>query len=79
MILAIQGDEVDFVEHFSVSGGQALLTDPNVQVIAIRTATHRQIHMRTDKDPFTDKRVRQAIALTLDRPALVDGLWDGKG
>ena len=78
MILAIQGDEVDFVEHFSVSGGQALLTDPNVQVIAIRTATHRQIHMRTDKDPFTDKRVRQAIALTLDRPALVDGLWDGK-
>jgi peptide/nickel transport system substrate-binding protein len=78
MIVAIQGDEVDFVEHFSVSGGQALLTDPNVQVIAIRTATHRQIHMRTDKDPFTDKRVRQAIALTLDRPALVDGLWDGK-
>jgi peptide/nickel transport system substrate-binding protein len=78
MILAIQGDEVDFVEHFSVSGGQALLTDPNVQVIAIRTATHRQMHMRTDKDPFTDKRVRQAIALTLDRPALVDGLWEGK-
>jgi peptide/nickel transport system substrate-binding protein len=78
MIVAIQGDEVDFVEHFSVSGGQALLTDPNVQVIAIRTATHRQLHMRTDKDPFTDKRVRQAIALTLDRPALVDGLWDGK-
>ena len=78
MILALQGDEVDFVEHFSVSGGQALLTDPNVQVIAIRTATHRQLHMRTDKDPFTDKRVRQAIALTLDRPALVDGLWDGK-
>jgi len=78
MIVAIQGDEVDFVEHFSVSGGQALLTDPNVQVIAIRTATHRQLHMRTDMDPFTDKRVRQAIALTLDRPALVDGLWDGK-
>ena len=78
MIVGIQGDEVDFVEHFSVSGGQALLTDPNVQVIAIRTATHRQIHMRTDKDPFTDKRVRQAIALTLDRPALVDGLWEGK-
>jgi len=78
MILAIQGDEVDFVEHFSVSGGQALLTDPNVQVIAIGAATHRQIHMRTDMEPFTDKRVRQAIALSLDRNAMVDGLWDGK-
>jgi peptide/nickel transport system substrate-binding protein len=78
MVLALQGGEVDFVEHFSVSGGKALLSDPNVQVIAIRTATHRQIHMRTDKDPFTDKRVRQAIALSIDRNALVDGLWEGK-
>jgi peptide/nickel transport system substrate-binding protein len=78
MVLAIQGNEVDFVEHFSVSGGKALLNDPNVQVIAIRTATHRQLHMRTDMEPFTDKRVRQAIGLALDRPALVDGLWDGK-
>ena len=38
MVLALQGDEVDFVEHFSVSGGKALLDDPNVQVIAVRTA-----------------------------------------
>jgi peptide/nickel transport system substrate-binding protein len=78
MVLALQGDEVDFVEHFSVSGGKALLEDPNVQVIAIRTATHRQLHMRTDMEPFTDKRVRQAIGLAIDRQALVDGLWEGR-
>ena len=78
MVVAIQGDEVDFVEHFSVAGGQALLDNPDVQVIAISTATHRQLHMRTDKDPFKDKRVRQAIALSIDRNALVDGLWEGK-
>jgi peptide/nickel transport system substrate-binding protein len=78
MVNAIKGNEVDFVEHFSVSGGKALLDDPSVQVIAIRTATHRELHMRTDKDPFTDKRVRQAIALSIDRNALVDGLWEGK-
>jgi peptide/nickel transport system substrate-binding protein len=78
MILALQGDEVDFVEHFSVSGGQALLNDPNVQVISVKAATHRQLHMRTDREPFTDNRVRQAIALSIDRQALVDGLWDGE-
>jgi peptide/nickel transport system substrate-binding protein len=78
MVVAIQGDEVDFVEHFSVAGGQALLDNPDVQVIAISTATHRQLHMRNDKEPFTDKRVRQAIALTIDRNALVDGLWEGR-
>ena len=47
-------------------------------MIAVQTATHRQLHMRTDKEPFTDKRVRQAIALSIDRKALVDGLWEGK-
>lgn len=78
MILALQGDEVDFVEHFSVAGGKALLDDPNVQVIAVKAATHRQMHMRTDKEPFTDKRVRQAIALSIDRNALVQGLWEGQ-
>jgi peptide/nickel transport system substrate-binding protein len=78
MVLALQGDEVDFVEHFSVSGGRALLDDANVQVIAISTATHRQLHMRTDREPFTDARVRQAIALSIDRNALVDGLWEGR-
>jgi peptide/nickel transport system substrate-binding protein len=78
MVLALQGDEVDFIEHFSVSGGRALLDDENVQVIAISTATHRQLHMRTDMEPFTDARVRQAIALSIDRNALVDGLWEGR-
>jgi peptide/nickel transport system substrate-binding protein len=78
MVVAFQGDEVDFVEHFSVAGGRALLDNPDVQVIAISTATHRQLHMRTDKEPFTDKRVRQAIALSIDRNALVDGLWEGR-
>ncbi|HEY6614864.1 MAG TPA: ABC transporter substrate-binding protein [Vicinamibacterales bacterium] len=78
MVLAIQGDEVDFVEHFSVSGGKALLSDSNVQVISVETATHREMHMRTDMEPFTDKRVRQAIALSLDRNAMVEGLWEGR-
>ena len=78
MIVALQGDEVDFLEHFSVAGGAALLDNPDVQVIGISTATHRQLHMRTDKEPFTDNRVRQAIALAIDRNALVDGLWEGR-
>ncbi len=78
MVVGLQGDEVDFVEHFSVAGGKALLDNPDVQVIAISTATHRQLHMRTDKEPFTDARVRQAIALAIDRNALVDGLWEGR-
>ncbi len=33
--------------------------------------------MRCDQAPFTDARVRQAIALTLDRPAIVTALFKG--
>ena len=34
--------------------------------------------MRTDKGQFADKRVRQALALTFDRPALIQQLFKGK-
>ena len=35
--------------------------------------------MRCDKPPFNDARVRQAMALCLDRPAMVKALLDGYG
>ncbi|MGH3042656.1 MAG: ABC transporter substrate-binding protein, partial [Gaiellaceae bacterium] len=59
-------------------GSQALFADPNVVVLESRSSGYRVVGMRVDQDPFTDKRVRQAIALCLDRPALVEGLFDGK-
>jgi peptide/nickel transport system substrate-binding protein len=77
-ILALQGNSVQVVNHFSASGGQALFSDQNINVIDVKAAAHRQVHMRTDMEPFTDKRVRQAVALSLSRPDLVQGLLNGK-
>ncbi len=78
-VLAIQGGEVDVLSQFQVvAGGEALLQDANITVIEVPASQHRQIHLRTDQEPFTDKRVRQAMALLLDRPALIDGLFQGK-
>jgi peptide/nickel transport system substrate-binding protein len=78
LVLGFQGNEVDVVVQFSVSGGKALLTDSTVITTELPSAAHRQVHMRTDKEPFKDKRVRQAIALLVDRRALVNGLLDTK-
>ncbi len=78
-ILAIQGGEVDILSQFQVvAGGEALLNDPNIVVTEIQAAQHRQIHMRADQEPFKDKRTRQAMALLLDRPTIIEGFFQGK-
>jgi peptide/nickel transport system substrate-binding protein len=76
-ILAMQGQQVDVIVQLAVQGAQGLINDPGVKLIKLRGASHRQLHMRNDVAKFADKRVRQAIALTLDRPGLVAGLFRG--
>jgi peptide/nickel transport system substrate-binding protein len=55
-----------------------ILHDPNIEIISLPSIAHEQVHMRTDKAPFTDPRVRRAIALCIDRPGLVKGLMKGR-
>ena len=74
-ILALEDDQVDVILQVSVQGAQGLLRDPDVRIIDLRAATHRQLHLRCTHGPLADRRVRQAIALTLDRPGLVHGLF----
>ncbi|MGY6126891.1 ABC transporter substrate-binding protein (plasmid) [Paraburkholderia strydomiana] len=78
-LLAMRGRQVDVLTRFTVHGGMALLNEMEFKVIGTRSSTHRQIHMRTDTGVFKDKRVRQALALTLDRDAIVRGLLQGRG
>lgn len=78
LILGFQGNQVDVVVQFSVSGGKALLTDPTVVTTELKSSAHRQCHMRCDVEPFNDKRIRQAVGLLVNRTDLVDGLLDTK-
>ena len=77
-ILALTGGTIDVVGQFAVAGAQELLTG-SYNIIKLKSSAHRQLSMRNDKAPFTDARVRQAIALTLDRPAIVKALFQGFG
>lgn len=78
MVTAYQGDQVDAIVQFDVLSGAGLFDDANFSIIATKAALHRQIWMRTDTGQFKDKRVRQALAYTFDRPALIQQLFKGK-
>ena len=75
-ILALTGGTIDVVGQFAVSGAQELLTG-SYNIIKLKSSAHRELSMRCDQAPFTDSRVRQAIALTLDRRAIVTALFKG--
>jgi peptide/nickel transport system substrate-binding protein len=75
-ILALTGGTIDVLGQFSVSGGQALLNG-SYNVIRLKSSAHRELSMRCDQAPFTDSRVRQAIALTLNRPDIITALFKG--
>ncbi|MBN8629454.1 MAG: ABC transporter substrate-binding protein [Rhodobacterales bacterium] len=77
-ILALQAGEIDIVQQIPVLQAVGLLSNPGVNTISTQSSVHCQVHMRTDMEPFKDKRVRQAIALCLDRPKLIPGLLKGK-
>jgi peptide/nickel transport system substrate-binding protein len=75
-ILALTGGTVDVVGQFSVAGGQQLLNG-SYNVIRLKSSAHRELSMRCDQSPFTDARVRQAVALSINRPATIHALFKG--
>ena len=78
MVTAYQGNSIDAIVQFDVFSGAPLFQDPNFTVSDLQTTNHRQIWTRTDKGQFKDKRVRQALALSLDRDAMLQQLFQGK-
>lgn len=74
-VLALQGHQVDIINQLPVIQGIALLNDPNVSILSIKSSAHTQVHMRNDMAPFNDKRVRRAMALCLDRKKIIKGLF----
>lgn len=76
-IAALVGGQVDLLNEVQFANGRALFTNPNVQIFPVRGAQNRTVGLRVNLDnPLKDRRVRRAIALTLDRPAIVKTLFN---
>src|SRR3954447_9399482 len=77
-VLALQSGGIDIYPQMAYATARGLFKDPNVHVLELPSSEHRTVAMRTDQAPFVDKRVRQALAYSIDRDALVKGLFGGK-
>ena len=78
---ALLGGQIDMISQVSFADSRALFGNSNVQIIAAKGTPHREISMLVSTaaavKPFKDRRVRQALALTLDRPAIIKQLFSG--
>ncbi len=77
MAAALQAGSIDCMDQFSVATSPQLLTG-GFNVTSLKAATHRELSMRNDVGPFKNKLVRQAVAYTLDRNAIVAALFKGQ-
>jgi peptide/nickel transport system substrate-binding protein len=76
-VTALQSGQIDLATQISYQGAQQLASGS--AVLPLHSANHRYLNMNTQKAPFNDVRVRQAFALALNRPSIVQGLWGKYG
>jgi len=64
-----------------VSGATAAkINKKKIDLVRVPSVGHLMTHLRCDFGPFsTDKRIRQAAALTLDREGFIKGVLKGQG
>jgi len=84
-VAALEAGEVDVIHDVSALEATGLNEQQERGDAIIQTppsTNHRQIFFNTqlpEGGPFTDPRVRQALAHTLNRPNHIDFLFDGRG
>jgi peptide/nickel transport system substrate-binding protein len=78
IVLALQSGEADVTLEARYQGSQALFDNPSVRMQREPSSAYRALHLRVDRPPLDSPLVRRAIALSLDRPALIQGLYSGR-
>jgi peptide/nickel transport system substrate-binding protein len=76
-VAALEAGEVMMVNNVPPDQIARLRANPNLRVIASPTNRVMFIALRTDRKPFNDKRVRQALNHAIDREAITKSIMGG--
>ncbi|MBK8908088.1 MAG: ABC transporter substrate-binding protein [Rhodospirillales bacterium] len=58
---------------------EAMKQDPSLKVLSQEGLNVGYLAFNTEKEPFTDKRVRQALNMAINRDAIIDAIYLGAG
>jgi peptide/nickel transport system substrate-binding protein len=76
---AIEAGEVDLVWNLPLEAIEQFKKNPNLVIDSVPTSTWDGIIMNGTHKPFDDKRVRHAISMAIDKPAMVELALFGYG
>jgi peptide/nickel transport system substrate-binding protein len=79
MVLALRGGQLDLVVQMSPQQARAFKGNNKYRVYTVPVSSHNMFGMRVDREPFRDARVRRAVALTLNRPDIINRVLLGAG
>ncbi|WP_431046569.1 ABC transporter substrate-binding protein [Streptomyces sp. P1-3] len=78
-INALLGGQIEYAHELNPATARAHEGKGQVEIVRLRNSAMQGFAMKTDRAPFDDKRVRQALFLIADRQELVDGALSGAG
>ena len=75
----LQAGECHVIPYPNPADLDAMRNDPNIQVLEQEGLNVGYLAFNTEKEPFTDTRVRQALNMAIDKEAILDAVFQGQG
>src|SRR5699024_857089 len=75
-LMALENGEIDLMESVNPSDIDKIEENDALELHTPASMSVSYIDMNTHKEPFDDKKVRQAINYAIDNEQLVDGFYD---
>jgi len=78
IIAALRTGKIDFWRDITWEQAQSLKkTNPELCWVEVMSRQSYEINLRTDIEPYSDKRVRQALSMAIDRNSMINDLYHG--
>jgi dipeptide transport system substrate-binding protein len=75
----LQAGECHVMPYPNPADLDAMRAHPDIQVLEQEGLNVGYLAFNTEKEPFTDKRVRQALNMAIDKEAILDAVYQGQG